>query len=329
MKERIATIIVTYNRKKLLLETLKSVLEQTLLPDTIFVIDNASTDGTPDVLLKRGYIKELPPQHLKEPWEYRSRLNFLEKPIEFIYIRLPQNTGGAGGFHEGIKRAYQQNYNWFWLMDDDGIPSKTCLETLYRFKDKALWISPLVVNKDNPNELFTWINYPKISSKSYIKTVEEAKQKSKNGILENISTPFNGVLINRQVIDIIGNVKKELFIWGDEIDFLLRALSQNIRIITVVDALFYHPKNKVLLHEKPILFGLTSVRVLPDYIRMYYRIRNRTYLYKTYWNIFSPWVSMKVLIKDFIKLFWYYTFTTKDFKGLKNFLKAFFDGLKF
>lgn len=50
MSERVCAVIVTYNRKALLRECLKAVLSQTRPPDHVLVVDNASTDGTPEML---------------------------------------------------------------------------------------------------------------------------------------------------------------------------------------------------------------------------------------------------------------------------------------
>lgn len=88
MSERVCAVIATYNRKELLRECLQSVLSQTRLPDHILVVDNASTDGTQEML------KEESPQ------------------VEVL--RLPENQGGAGGFHEGMKRAYEEGFDWLW-----------------------------------------------------------------------------------------------------------------------------------------------------------------------------------------------------------------------
>ena len=40
-----------------------------------------------------------------------------------LLITLPENMGGAGGFHEGIKYAFEHGFDYIWLMDDDGVPS--------------------------------------------------------------------------------------------------------------------------------------------------------------------------------------------------------------
>ena len=44
------SVIVTYNRKKLLVEAIQSLLTQTEQPKYIVIIDNASTDGTKEMV---------------------------------------------------------------------------------------------------------------------------------------------------------------------------------------------------------------------------------------------------------------------------------------
>ncbi len=50
MKPRFSVLIPTYNRKRLVLQAIDSVLAQTFGDYEIFVIDDGSSDGTPDAL---------------------------------------------------------------------------------------------------------------------------------------------------------------------------------------------------------------------------------------------------------------------------------------
>src|SRR5690606_27933775 len=90
----------------------------------IYIIDNASTDGTPELLHRMGYTPS--PQGGTLTLETPGN----QEKVKIIHIRLPENTGGAGGFHEGVKRAYNDGYDWIWLMDDDAEPLEDALEKL-------------------------------------------------------------------------------------------------------------------------------------------------------------------------------------------------------
>lgn len=88
---KVAAVVVTYNRKELLRECLQALLNQTRPLDEIIVVDNASTDGTDQMI----------------PEEFP----------QITHVRLPENIGGAGGFHEGMKLAYEKGHDWIWVMD--------------------------------------------------------------------------------------------------------------------------------------------------------------------------------------------------------------------
>ena len=46
-------------------------------------------------------------------------------------LALARNEGGAGGFHEGMKRAHADGAHWMWLMDDDTVPRPDALAELH------------------------------------------------------------------------------------------------------------------------------------------------------------------------------------------------------
>ncbi len=101
---RIAAVVVTFNRLDLL-QRLVGRLAETDRLDEILVVDNASTDGTVE-------------------W-----LRSAETEIERLHARhLTDNTGGAGGFHEGLRWAVERGADLVWLMDDDGLPEPGCLD---------------------------------------------------------------------------------------------------------------------------------------------------------------------------------------------------------
>ena len=69
----------------------------------------------------------------------------------FTLITLPENMGGAGGFHEGIKYAFEQGFDYIWLMDDDGVPAADCLDKLLPFATENNYLGPLVLDIKQSN----------------------------------------------------------------------------------------------------------------------------------------------------------------------------------
>ena len=104
MKNNIVAVVVTYNRKELLKECIEELTKNKEID--VMIIDNASTDGTADMIK-----------------EYTSN--------KLFYVNTGKNLGGAGGFNFGIKEALKQdNYDYIWIMDDDTIVHEDSLEKL-------------------------------------------------------------------------------------------------------------------------------------------------------------------------------------------------------
>ena len=120
---RIVAVVVTYNRLALLQ---RLVTRLTAVPqlDEVLVVDNASTDGT------GSWLEDAP---------VSSRT-------------LPTNSGGAGGFHEGLAWAVERGADLVWLMDDDGLPDEDCLARLLEHADLDFW-GPVVVDEGDPDRL--------------------------------------------------------------------------------------------------------------------------------------------------------------------------------
>ena len=101
-------MVVTYNRKRLLVDCLEALARQTRPVERVVLVDNASTDGT----------------------EEHVRASGLGERLEIDYLRLRRNGGGAEGFHYGVRAALETGCDWLWLMDDDCEPRGDCLERL-------------------------------------------------------------------------------------------------------------------------------------------------------------------------------------------------------
>ncbi len=244
----IACVIVTFNRKQLLQKCLDAVAAQSYKPCVVYIVDNASTDGT------MGSVGE---------WGYK---NTFVNGIRFEYLLLPSNQGGAGGFYAGMKCAHETgSFDAIWVMDDDGEPAGDCLERMIPHLDKYDYLSPLVVDCED----HTQTSFMQCS-------VEAFKAKGENGIVKNAANPFNGILYSIRLIDSVGYPKKEMFIWGDETNYEMRCVHQGYNPVVVLDAVHYHPKDRQQLIT---LKKWGEIRITDSPWKYYCLVRNVTYNY--------------------------------------------------
>jgi rhamnopyranosyl-N-acetylglucosaminyl-diphospho-decaprenol beta-1,3/1,4-galactofuranosyltransferase len=132
MSEKVAAVVVTYNREQLLSECLEAIKNQSRKLDAIYIVDNKSDKPTPELLIKKGWIDNFPEISPEENEIQEKRIENEQNGISLnvVYIRKKENDGGAGGFYEGIKQAYEGGYDLIWIMDDDVIPRLEALQEL-------------------------------------------------------------------------------------------------------------------------------------------------------------------------------------------------------
>ena len=245
--DTVCIVIVTYNRKSLLLACLKALKKQSKPTNGIYIIDNASTDGTSKKLLENNYIPKLPPANLTKPWEISfSITNSLVKTInsqsqiKIYYIKMHENTGGAGGFYEGVKRGYNQGYDWLWLMDDDAEPKENALEKLskYFLRKNVSALASVVRNDVGISvEHRGFINFRKIFPLMQKPLTEKLYKDNK--VVDIDMASFVGILVSRKAIQKINYPKKEFFIHHDDVEYCIR-LRRIGKILLITDSIIIH-----------------------------------------------------------------------------------------
>jgi rhamnopyranosyl-N-acetylglucosaminyl-diphospho-decaprenol beta-1,3/1,4-galactofuranosyltransferase len=294
---RIVAVVVTFNRRALL-ERLLAALDGTPNLSEIVVVDNASTDGTADWV--RGLdtlagARGSTTDRLSE----RAGVETPMRETSVHLVALETNTGGAGGFHTGIETAIDRGADLVWLMDDDGVPAPDCLARLLQH-DFDFW-GPAVLAEQDPDRLCFPIRLR--GRASVVHQMREVEAAAVDGVIQGIVIPFNGVLVTRELVARIGLPREEFFIWGDDVEYRLRAEQADLRIATIVDAHFLHPATDDL--GTPMMFGLTTYNHSPSDLKHYCMARNNVVNLRAY----RGWLAV---IAFLVKTVWFYLFTRRD-----------------
>ena len=239
---RVIAVVVTYNRRDLLLEALAAVHAQTRAPDAVIVVDNASTDGTAEAVRAK-----FPAVHLAE---------------------LTRNTGGAGGFAYGMARALDGGADLIWLMDDDTVPEPGALDAMlaargrYPGRPPALVASCVVWTDGRAHPMNTPRTKP-FASKA------DRFAAGKTGCTPIRSASFVSVLVDAGESRRRGLPQADYFLWNDDFEFTTRLLRGNTGLLCPAS---------VVVH-KTATFGSTNTD--PGQQRFFYEVRNKIWMLKT------------------------------------------------
>lgn len=210
----VAAVVVTFNRLEKLKTVLASLEAQTHAPQKIFVIDNASTDGTAAYLLER------------------------EWALPYEVVSMTTNSGGAGGFAEGMVRGYASGADHVWIMDDDCYPQPGALAALVRGFDESVaelggdvpfacsvveYVDGNICEMNNPVPTWDWGRLLVKGQKNVMVT----------------ACSFVSVLIPRWAIAEYGLPYRDYFIWFDDREYTLR-LTRRCPGVQVMDSVVVH-----------------------------------------------------------------------------------------
>lgn len=235
----VAAVVVTYNRRDLLVECLNALRAQSRPLDRIIVVDNASTDGTAEMLAG------------------------ITEPVHVV--SLTRNTGGAGGFAAGLAVAVAEEVDAVWLLDDDTIPEPGSLAELVRVRDgypgptPALTASRVVWTdgRDHP------MNTPRTRPGADPASVEAAASVGARPVR---SASFVSILVDAAAARRTGLPVADYFLWNDDFEYTARLLRTGVGL--------YCPTSVVL--HKTRSFGSTDA---DPGRRFYYEVRNKVWMF--------------------------------------------------
>jgi rhamnopyranosyl-N-acetylglucosaminyl-diphospho-decaprenol beta-1,3/1,4-galactofuranosyltransferase len=232
-------VVVTHDRKELLLACLEALAAQTHPVEGVIVVDNASTDGTAEALAAADVCRRLP----------------------IDYIGLTRNGGGAEGFHYGLRAALGTDADWIWLMDDDCEPAPDALAALLaapRARDPdAVLLAPLVETPEgqvlplNRGWLRRrWFKAPLVGLEPGDWTRDELR-------MEHVS--LVGPLVRADAARRTDPPRRDFFIWFDDLEWTAR--------LGRIGGLWLIPASRIVHREARSLTDASPLGLARDLVR--------------------------------------------------------------
>lgn len=244
MEKKTVAVVVTYNRKELLLCAVSALLSLEEGPLSVLIADNASTDGTQEAVLPL------------------LRAN----PGRLFYENTGKNLGGAGGFAYGIRRAVEMGAYYIWIMDDDCIVKKGALGALLSCAeekgDAFGFLSSAVYWKDGTPA------HMNVQRKNLFREVGDLSAETKVKLASFVS-----LFLTAERVEQAGLPYAEFFIWGDDWEYTAR--------LSALAPSFLVGKSRVE-HRSASNLGVDIAGDSPERLsRYFYAYRNEGYFYRT------------------------------------------------
>lgn len=238
---KFGVVLVTFNRLDKLKIALDCYDKQTYKPDILYVVDNASTDGTREFLDK----------WVKKNSSYKKYVNHLDK-----------NTGGSGGFHVGLKESLKFDLDYVWVSDDDAFPESNCFEIANNFlthhnDENISAICGTVINRGK----IDIVHRRRLKKIGFfpIQTFISKREYKKEFFKLNLFT-YVGTFISVSKMKEVGVTIKDYFIYCDDTEHSYR--------MSCVGDIYCVPNIKII-HDGPLNNGKDGVNW-----KLYYGIRN-------------------------------------------------------
>ena len=205
MAFEVHALVLTYNRRELVLRCIRALLAQSYPLASIIVVDNGGSDGT------------------------QAAVSELASPL-IDYVRIEHNIGAARGFNHAMDYAFgQRKVPWAYIMDDDVIAEPAAIAELMgaverNFPDPkqlGFLVSQAVDGEGRAN------NVPTVDSRP--RQLGECARWAEfldQGIVGVRGATLSGMLMPITTYEAFGNLTPDFVVWGEDLEFTFRITEQ-------------------------------------------------------------------------------------------------------
>lgn len=270
----VSIILVNYNNWKDTIECLESIYRSGYTNYNVILVDNNSADnsiynikewalGRESINIENNYfierkiknsiIKPIEFEILDNSFNVRDKEHFFNN-LKLSIITLDNNTGFAGGNNIGMRyMQYKNESKYIWILNNDTVIDVMSLGNQVDFMEKedgSILLGSKINYYDNPNIIqsnggrlnpFTMVTKHQGNGKEY----DQIRIFNDPDYIPGTSMFFNKKLINR-----IGFIPEEYFMYGEDVDWSLRAKAFGVKLKICNNSILWHKEGASLQYDR-------------------------------------------------------------------------------
>jgi GT2 family glycosyltransferase len=261
---RYAAFITTFQRPEILANTVHKLLEQTLRPEKILIIDN-------------------------DPHESAKGVVEMLQDADISYYGVGENQGPAGGAHQGLKILFEEGWEWvLWVDDDDPPFFENVIENL---------LSSAIYSKDDSIGMIGAVG---VRFSHWNSTIQRIPSTELKGLVE-VDMVGGGQfpLIHRRCYDAGVLPDSSLFFGFEDLEYCIRLKKAGFKLVVNGDEMLRHRTLHKRLNFKIPFYAVKHEKFL---WREYYSIRTLSHIqFRVNFNYLYLFIlALKILVKSVI-----------------------------
>ena len=244
----IYAVVLNWNRYRDTWECVESLLGSSCPPDAIVLVDNGSTDASPD--------------RLRRAWDHHKHIRLLENK---------ENQGFARAANQGIRYSLSNGAALVFLLNNDAIVERSCIQLLVSSLSEhpeAGVAGPRIMYDSDRDRIW--------QSGGHFSLLKSGVVSPHKNRLQSLSASENryarrvgyltgcAMLVRRAVFEEVGYFDEDFFLYGEDVDFCLRASRSGYQLINVPRAVAWH-KIRGIARDRTsplVLYHLARSRLL-------------------------------------------------------------------
>ncbi|GFI49553.1 galactofuranosyltransferase GlfT2 [Lachnospiraceae bacterium] len=291
-RNEIAVIICNYNGGEDTVKCIDAVIKSKDIECDIYVVDNASTDGSADRIGR----------------QYGERV---------AIVQNAENLGGSGGFGRGLRMAVEEGYPYIMMLDNDAYVDTDTIKKLHRYLEEnpdVGIVGAKIMMSDDPKRI---MDYAKtIDFETFMDGSKWCGKLDSEEAKEPRECDFaaaTAAMVRREVLLKCGGMDEAHFIYYDDIELGYRIKQSGYKVVSLGSAKAWHKSGMTkkttntfaryyLTRNRYRFFAKYLPREDVERFAEYILSRAFSYLYGSYYkgrmDIFD---TEKYILEDFIR----------------------------